>query len=64
MDCKGECISDQVTLKEMARNFYLELLASNPNAGGDFIKGLFPCLPSDSLAFLESEFKVEELELL
>lgn len=43
-------------------SLYSELLASNPNAGGDFIKGLFTHLSFDSIASLGSEFKDEEIK--
>lgn len=42
MNDDGNWVHDREELKNMATCFYLDLFASDPYSGGDFVSGQFP----------------------
>lgn len=47
-------------LKNMAVRFYADLFASNPEAGGSFIKGMFSPMEDMARHKLEEAYTIEE----
>lgn len=61
VDGNDEWVYDQTKLKEMAVNFFSDLLSSDPHASGKFVKGSFPDLSQESISWLEREYIDEEI---
>lgn len=61
-DSTGQCISDQDQLKRLAVQYYSNLLKSNPEAGGSFIKGRSPRLGLEAKKLLSKTFRAEEVQ--
>lgn len=61
MDENGNWVEDKVQLKELAARYYIELFSSNPQTGGDYIRGRFSNLNDDARLFLKEEYIANEV---